>query len=67
MNAEMKSRWPDEPQAAGNKKRVANVKIWWGRVPSSEYGINCMSGWCVGPVGKKGSGSLGHAKRLVMN
>lgn len=74
MDAEMKSRWPDEPRAAGNgplrrfnKNSAAKVTLWCRRVRWSEYAMNCASVG-AGDLGleEEGGGNSGHAKRLVI-
>lgn len=74
MKAEMNSRCPDEPRAAGNrplrrfnKNSAAKVTLWCRRVRCSEYAINCARVGAGDPgLVEEGGGSSGHAKRLVM-
>lgn len=72
MNAEMKSRCPDDPRAAGNRdlrrckrRSAAKVTIEGKRVRCRAYATKCARVG-VGAPWATAVGMLGHAKRDVI-
>lgn len=71
MNAEMNSRWPDEPFAAGKRAfrrwsryRAAKVTDGWRRVRWRAYAMKWSSRGVGVEEGAAGAGGTsGHAKR----
>lgn len=71
MNAEMKSRWPDEPFAAGKRAlrrcrryRAAKVTDGWRRVRWRAYAMKWSRRGVGVDEGAAGAGGTsGHAKR----